>query len=81
MRHLQGPAAPGLDAAQRHREPDLKKEGLPLQLDDVLNPPTGLVLGAAGVYLATFLGLRRASAQLRARPLVLQLAACAPAGA
>ncbi|CAK0792559.1 unnamed protein product, partial [Prorocentrum cordatum] len=69
MRHLQGPAAPGLDAAQRHR------------LDDVLNPPTGLVLGAAGVYLATFLGLRRASAQLRARPLVLQLAACAPAGA
>mmetsp|Transcript_113341 Transcript_113341/g.354483 ORF Transcript_113341/g.354483 Transcript_113341/m.354483 type:complete len:170 (-) Transcript_113341:20-529(-) len=51
------------------------------EVDDALNPPLSLILGAGGVYAVAFAGLRRTVRGLRARPLVLQLAACAPAGA
>merc|ERR1712113_303163 len=48
------------------------------EVHEALDPPMPLILGAASVYAATFVSLRHA---LRARPLVLQLAACMPAGA
>merc|ERR1740129_1498302 len=50
------------------------------EVDEALNPPLGLIVSAGGTYVSTFAGLRRFSRSLRARPLVLQMVACAPAG-
>mmetsp|Transcript_57535 Transcript_57535/g.168493 ORF Transcript_57535/g.168493 Transcript_57535/m.168493 type:complete len:142 (-) Transcript_57535:5-430(-) len=65
MRYLR---ATELHEAQRH------------EVDEALNPPLALILAAAGTYIASYAGLQRLR-QLRARPLVVQLAACLPAGA
>eukprot|EP00435_Cladocopium_sp_Y103_P020212 s1031_g4.t3 len=45
------------------------------QVDDSLDPPTSLIIAAAGVYAGTYASFRRV---LRARPLLLQLVACTP---
>mmetsp|Transcript_27458 Transcript_27458/g.60087 ORF Transcript_27458/g.60087 Transcript_27458/m.60087 type:complete len:122 (+) Transcript_27458:67-432(+) len=50
------------------------------EVEEALNPPLSIAVGAGTAYGASFIGLRRWSPQLRARGLLLQLAACIPAG-
>eukprot|EP00928_Gymnodinium_smaydae_P090364 TRINITY_DN74184_c0_g1_i1.p3 TRINITY_DN74184_c0_g1~~TRINITY_DN74184_c0_g1_i1.p3 ORF type:complete len:162 (-),score=32.04 TRINITY_DN74184_c0_g1_i1:146-631(-) len=69
LRHLRGAGASGLTPVEQE------------EVAAALDPPLALIVAAGGVYAATFVGLRRSVAQLRARPLLLQLAACLPAGA
>mmetsp|Transcript_55577 Transcript_55577/g.172208 ORF Transcript_55577/g.172208 Transcript_55577/m.172208 type:complete len:145 (-) Transcript_55577:20-454(-) len=56
-------------------DPSLRQE-----VDEALNPPMPLILAGGGVYAAAYAGLLR-TRRLQGRPLVVQLAACAPAAA
>merc|ERR1719265_1917857 len=67
MNYVQAPDACEMSAADQK------------QVAEALDPPMTLLLSAGGAYAAFFAGLRR-SPQMRARPLVLQFFACAPAG-
>ncbi|CAK9042723.1 unnamed protein product [Durusdinium trenchii] len=67
MRSLQ---APGMRETMNESERQ--------QVDDALDPPTGLIVASASLYVLTYGGPGRA---LRARPLLRQLVACAPPAA
>ncbi|CAL1134740.1 unnamed protein product [Cladocopium goreaui] len=69
MRFLQVPATrEKMDESER-------KQASSGKVDDSLDPPTSLIIAAAGVYAGTYASFRRV---LRARPLLLQLVACTP---
>mmetsp|Transcript_70460 Transcript_70460/g.198738 ORF Transcript_70460/g.198738 Transcript_70460/m.198738 type:complete len:152 (+) Transcript_70460:54-509(+) len=70
MRYLHGPAA----------QAGIVDDGDKYNMEESMNPPLALIAGAAATYVSANMGLRRAVPSLLTRPLVLQLAACAPAG-
>mmetsp|Transcript_726 Transcript_726/g.1011 ORF Transcript_726/g.1011 Transcript_726/m.1011 type:complete len:144 (-) Transcript_726:61-492(-) len=71
MRYVHGPAT----------EAGLVDETDKQDMEEALNPPMVIVAGAAAAYAGTNVALRYGMPRLlRTRPLVLQLAACVPAG-
>eukprot|EP00927_Polykrikos_kofoidii_P068336 TRINITY_DN63706_c0_g1_i1.p1 TRINITY_DN63706_c0_g1~~TRINITY_DN63706_c0_g1_i1.p1 ORF type:complete len:157 (-),score=23.98 TRINITY_DN63706_c0_g1_i1:58-498(-) len=77
--------APAVMRCMRYLQTDSAKAKLSIvekqEVDAALDPPLPLVVCSGVVYGCFFVGLRRASSQMRARPLVLQMASCLPAAA